>query len=699
MGFKKINKKELQNSLASSFIGAPLNEIENILDIEEQLDLREEKEESLITITDVLVRGEEKMNYIYDNRGSLEKTSGTGTIKIINESKKDRLWDIRLSFENLHNTNLEEGKVFNLGNIDPEESKGLEYRLKNSSHAKYQPLKVEETIDLLNVNTEDLNKIAEKFKDSEQEMDKHEENQENNDADHSDKKILTKSIHLDNKRKILLYEEKNTLKYTITLENMTEDFSFSNLKVAKAFNPNFSNFKYETEHGDNLNIEMKENKVFCTIDKIEADSKVKFNIYVDIIPKERKLIGTGNLQISYLLEKDLLSRLEIDTFSAYSHAMHAISKKEKETEPNVWNCFVYFKNNCDFNMKLKSILVLDKDKKETFIDQNFENREKILSTNKTFKSDNWEIANKKEPKFFRKLEYSTTHRFEKITLSSIKIKENFFEIFDTEVQKKFSKLELKSFEKDTILNTITVKNKGTEGVDRLLIEETIPQDFLPSFERSEFQIETSSGQVDQDALKITIDPDVPDSSKPHKLSLYLKKENSNNEPLVEVEDFLRISYPILVKSPDYKKKYSFPLDISYYSSLFKKQEQSNNMHYKIKDSIDEGDLPQLNIIHERRDLLIAKEIFPGKTVDEFGINVLVKNNSNIEVTDINIKDTLPKSFEFVSSNVENSISESKNSKEYTISFKVEKIFPNQEKEIRYYVKKTEKEQGGYKELE
>ena len=64
-----------------------------------------------------------------------------------------------------------------------------------------------------------------------------------------------------------------------------------------------------------------------------------------------------------------------------------------------------------------------------------------------------------------------------------------------------------------------------------------------------------------------------------------------------------------------------------------------------------------------------------------------------------MKDTLSDSFEFVSSNIEHDISKPNKTREFTISFKLDQILPNQEKEIRYYVKKTGKDQGGYKELE
>lgn len=704
MGFKKVSKKELRNKYSKSFIGAPIKDVEDILDLEKEFEtLEAKKEKKLVKSSKVKIRAEEQVEYMYSKNGELEKTSGSGKINVINESQKDRLWDIKLQLQNLYNTNLNEGKILSLGNIDPEKAKSMDYRLK-SSNRSFQPLKITENIDLLEINTANLDEISEKFKNEEKIESEFQEQffKKEEESISSEKKkrtsLFTKSVEMEEKEKFLLFKQKNSIKFSISLEN-SEEYTLKDLKFAKFFGPQFSNFKYETDMIRELNIEMDEDTVYCYIDELEPDKTIRFTIYVDIIPNERNLIGTGDIQISYILEKDLLSKLEVDDFSAYSHAMHAISKKEKEEEPNVWKCSVIFKNNSDYEMLLKSISILDQNRNKTFLNEQF-GRDNSILPGKVYNSKEWEVENKSEPKFLRKLEYSTAHKFEKVTLSTIKIKQDFFDLIDAEPVKKFSEYEIKSFEEKRLNSTINIKNKGTEDITAILIKELIPKDFTVPIDKSKYYLRTSEGKVDNENFNIKLDPQDEDHTKPHNLEIFIYQKDTNNQNLIKTEDFIEIRYPLQAKSPDYRTNYQFPLNISTFYPMFSVQEAEEKLAYVAEEDLKSDQLPNLDIVHKRRDLLIGKEIFPGKTVDEFGINVVVKNNSNIEVKNIEIKDTLSKSFEFISSNVKQKITESKDSDEYTIAFEVDKILPYQEKEIRYYVKKTGKNKtGGFKELE
>ncbi len=502
-----------------------------------------------------------------------------------------------------------------------------------------------------------------------------------------------------NRNYLLLFNKNNSLKYSITLENNTKNF-IENVKVGKFFSKGFTNFKCKSSSSSDFKID-KENIIY-SINEIKPGEKIDLSIFTDISPSEKIVVGTGDLQLSYDYRDYLISRIEIERFSAYSHTMHAINIEEKEDEPYKWDCSLLFRNNSDLNMELNSILVLDEDKQQKYIDfSSEEEKEKIIiSPGDTYFSEKWEVYNESEPKFYRKLDYSVTHDLKKKTSINLRIEENVFDIIDFQASKRFSITEIKSFEKAQIENQINIKNTGSIDIDGIIIEEIIPADFLPSSELSDISIRNSSGILNAKNVKLRIDPEDNDSSKPHVLQLILIGTRKISDRLIKIDDFLEVKYIINAMKPDYKKKYEFPLKIvSYYPKYKGVIQDTKKDYYKIYNELNKRMLPKLKVIHKRRNLIIGKSIFPGRNSNEFGISVIINNKSNVEVNDIKITDTISKSFELISSNIEGEIVESEDKNSNIVTFIVDSILPYQEKEIRYYLQNIGGEEIGYDKLE
>ncbi|TXT61603.1 MAG: hypothetical protein BAJALOKI2v1_20056 [Promethearchaeota archaeon] len=496
---------------------------------------------------------------------------------------------------------------------------------------------------------------------------------------------------------VLLYDKLNKIKFDIIIENIS-DRLIRNIRVGKKFIDEFSNFQFKSEKFADL--EFKKGILYSNIDELEPGEKAQLTILTEIHPTEKNILGTGEIQVSYIFEDDLVSGLDVEDFSAYSHVMHAIKKKEKETAPNMWDSYIIFKNNSDYKMELRSIVVLDKNREEKYLD--YKDKKEILPGEK-FISEKWEVENKTEPKFFRKVDYSITHKTEKRSRTTLKFDQDYFELIDFNLSKKFSEKEIKSFEKAEIENLINIKNIGTNSIKGILIEETVPADFIPALDLNLFNVRTPSGKVKLENINLSISPDNDDASELHKLQILINlDEEGDSDYLIDVGEFLEMRYPFKAITPDYNKDYVFPLTVSAFYPVAKSVDNddiSKKYFYKVEQKLHPNDLPKLNIIHKRRDLLIGKEIFPGRELDEFAISILVKNDSNVEVSDIKITDEISESFEFVSSNVEEKIIEDKKTNGFVISFLIDKILPYQDKEIRYYVKKKEDASISYDELE
>ncbi|TXT66545.1 MAG: hypothetical protein BAJALOKI3v1_20008 [Promethearchaeota archaeon] len=484
----------------------------------------------------------------------------------------------------------------------------------------------------------------------------------------------------------LLFNQENRLKYSIFIENTSEDL-VEDLRIAKQFSEEFRDFKYDSSSVSD--VEIQKGSLIFSINSLEPGKKAEIIVYTSISPKNRQMIGTGNIQLSYIYKNQIMSNLEIDHLRGYSHAMHAMQIKEKETEPNKWRCSLIFKNNSEIDMELKSILVLDKDKETKYLDIDFNsNGGKLLAPQEKFISEEWEVADENEPKFFRKLEYSITHSVKKNAVIDLRLQESVFEIIDIHLDKKLSESEIKSFEEAEIQSKITVKNIGTTPMKGIMVKDIIPADFAPPEDLTQFQISTSSGRDISDHVSIEVVPDNLDHSIPHDVKISLNLDNIKSKVLIDVDEFLKISYPFKAIKPNHKKTYQFPLEVTHY---YPQEKRSPENFYYLNESLETEKLPKLDIAHKRRDLLIGKEIFPGRDVDEFAISIIINNNSNIEVNDIDINDTISKSFEIVSANTKYEIMESEIEGTDMISFTVESILPYQEREIRYYVKSKDGE--------
>jgi hypothetical protein len=495
---------------------------------------------------------------------------------------------------------------------------------------------------------------------------------------------------------ILLFNKENYLKFTISLRNSSQKL-MKNILMGKQFSKEFYNFKYQSNSF--TNVEINNGQLVCSLSELAPGAHAELIIYVNLFPKEKAFMGSGNVQLNYEYPDYIISETEIKNLSAYSHAMHAIKKKEKEMEPNNWECSLIFQNNSESDMELQSILILDKQKEQKYIDQTFSAEEEkiIINPGHTYISDKWVVNDTAEPKFFRKLKYTITNQQEKKSIISLKLEEQQFNFADVLLEKTFSVKEIKSFERTEIENIINIKNTGNIPIKAILFKEEFPADFLPNFDLSNVKIRFSSGKSSFNNYQLKVSPNNKDHRKPHVLEFALNIENGTIDKLLDQNEFLEIKYPFNAITPDYKKNYAFPLEVSSFY-MINTQEEGDYVHSAYNE-LNKMKQPSIHVIHERRDFFIGKEIFPGRTLDEFVINIMIKNKSNIEINNIPITDSISKSFEIVSSNLEYKVSGSNDEDTSIISFLIESILPYQEKEIRYYVQNISGENIDFETLE
>ncbi|MCK4778964.1 MAG: hypothetical protein KAT57_02190, partial [Candidatus Lokiarchaeota archaeon] len=238
---------------------------------------------------------------------------------------------------------------------------------------------------------------------------------------------------------------------------------------------------------------------------------------------------------------------------------------------------------------------------------------------------------------------------------------------------------------------------GTVPINGLRIVERVPEDFLPSRNISDYTLYRSSGKLDVEEIELNIKPDDEDPTHEHTIELEINLKNGALKSVIGVEDFLELKYPLKAITPDYKKSYEFPLNVSAFYPKF--ENSGMKEFYMITNALSDQEKSSLQISHKRRKVMIGKQIYPGRSIDEFAIYIVAKNGSSIKLNDVNITDTFPDSFELISSNIEHKLSKSKNNGDQNISFTIDTLLPYQEREIMYYLKSISGKEAKYSELE
>ena len=670
MGFKKIDQDELKTKISPNFLGIPIREGGKLI----QKSHREKKIELSYTgsTSEVLILNEEFLDFHYQNNRARKEVTGNGNISIFNNSVKDRIWDANLQFSGSQFDNQKTENNLNLGIFEPNSNKVLKYEIVNS----------DDLPDLIEVN-ENIEYLSEEIKIIK------------NDYEELDVIEIDTMKKGNKKNYLLLLGKENKVKFSIDIVNISTSI-IENIKFKKSFTENFYDLEFNSNKGKEFKV--TRNSIECSLNNLNPGEQAEITIIAKVFPKKKENIKTGNIEITFNLSNKVISGVKINHFSAYSHAMHAIKKSEKNHAPNNWQCSLIFENHSDFKMKIKSVLVYDKTKSKKILDLDFkESGNTIINPRGKYKTEYFDFIDEKEPTFSRKVEYSVEYKTERNSMITSRYDDSFFTVANFAIKKKLSEDEIKSYEETLLSSKIVINNHGTVPINGLQIIERIPEDFLPSRNISDYTLYRSSGKLDIQEIELSLKPDDDDPSHEHTIELNINLNNDVLKSVIEVEDFLELKYPLKAITPDYKKDYGFPLNVS---AFYPKYENSHSKEfYMITNKLSDMEKSSIQISHKRRKVMIGKQIYPGRSTNEFAIYIVAKNGSSMKLNDVNITDTFPDSFELISANIEHELSKPNKNGEHNISFTIDTLLPYQEREIMYYLKSVSGKEAKYSELE
>ncbi len=176
-------------------------------------------------------------------------------------------------------------------------------------------------------------------------------------------------------------------------------------------------------------------------------------------------------------------------------------------------------------------------------------------------------------------------------------------------------------------------------------------------------------------VTVKISPNDEDSNVLHNINISLiNLEKIRNS--VGIGQSIEIKYPLKCSglNPNLQADYIFPTTITCNSIPLSSPYRLN---------IDQKDLPSIEIEHKRQRISLGRIVDHYAEAGKFDIRLIVKNDSNITLTDIEIYDTIPKEAEL--SNTEYLFTKGKHARPELsrIVWKLEKLNPYQELEISY----------------
>ena len=77
-------------------------------------------------------------------------------------------------------------------------------------------------------------------------------------------------------------------------------------------------------------------------------------------------------------------------------------------------------------MKINSILILDKSKKNKLLELDFNYGELITVPSESYTTEHFDYQDEKEPTFSRKVEYSVDYKVEKNSMITVQVEDNTF---------------------------------------------------------------------------------------------------------------------------------------------------------------------------------------------------------------------------------------------------------------------------------
>ena len=533
----------------------------------------------------------EREKILLDGSLELKQIEGFGTLIIKNPTTNSRLWNLTCDLKEIINTSIK-SRELNVGILNPGQEFTLEYSIQN---LKAPSIKATEIFD---TNYEIPDKVNNAF----------------------------------------IFEKENPCKLILEVENPL-DLTVSDIKVSRELPDFIQEIEIKVPNvGTASLVEEGKRLLSWTITSLEPGQRAVLEVYCKVTVQDSSEKALGELLVTYLINNYKLTMLEPEV-RGLTDSMSGIDRDEG-SQPGMWDCTVEFINESEFQVRLESVKVDQRipTGSETVVSQN---PNKVLNPD-----ESWDFEFQVEAKDVPELssEISFTPLFVVITRvpGEIKKESTVYQVLQASIEKIIDPPEVDAYANTDMTIENIVVNKGSSPIDKLIITDTIPQDFIPPQvdEIKIFMNEMDLSERTEFIEKITIEPDDKDPDKSHLIEI--KLFNLKNDLMPRKE--LRVKYPLKAKNPrpPSEMKYMTPVKIDVNSPV-------EGSYYEKMPEVE----PEIKVRYVKRKLKTLKSIKPGATEGEFSISVRVQNKGDVELENIIIKDKIPQGFTLTEINFDN----------------------------------------------
>jgi hypothetical protein len=588
-----------------------------------------------------LVKIIEEVKATQNHEAELESLGFKGKLNIENPSKKDRLWDIDISLENIKGTNLKSKdiKIQELGTSDDDNIESKDFKI--TGEAK-NLLIVKEFINTLAnagdiLNIKDIEAELSNLKDQtakpsdlkEDEEEEEEEEEEEDDGGSEAESLEAFGISID---------VETTVTFAIAMRNEFEK-QIKNVRLVKDIPGDFSRPTVQDATLGRASVEG--NKLVWTIDVLEPETTVICKFTSDVLVSSIKPRKTGTIKVTYEALSSYSEGLGIEKFDAYTSNKFYVDTIERDEEPGVWDCKLVFENTSEFIVQLFNADVYDpEDEKTKFVDID-PNDVPVLPAGAQWHSTKWKYESDDYPSFRKLLEFRVMPDFQTKVNGSVAISDVQLSIASmvgevqytlresgeaTEREIEEMAIQVPTFKETDVFAIHKLENNGSAPLNEISIQQQFFNDEFQPPEANEIKLILNGSEVDLDSSAVSVD------NNAFKIELKDLKETSSG--MFEPESTMEVQYPVHCMNPARDAK--FESEVIYLANTYP---LSNEL--EVRPAV-----PIINALHLRRKMRIGKEVIAIGELGNYRIVLILENIGDMVLSNLTLMDKVPDNFEY-----------------------------------------------------
>ena len=610
-----------------------------------------------------IVRIAEEVNVEQDHYAEIKSINFSGSLNVENPSTVDRLWDIKITFEDVEGTNLDSNEIViqELGVTEDDNTESREFELAGEAQ---NLLLIKEYVSSMSdadsiLNQRDIETDLLKLKGEEEESDTDEEYDVA-----SEDSLESFGISIN---------KVNPITFAIGVHSLFEK-PVSEVVVTKNIPGEFENIRVGKSSIGRANQEG--DQIIWTIDELDPNNTVILKFTADLLIETKDAVKTGTIDVTYKAASSFTG-LEIEDTEGQSNNKHSVTISERDEEPGVWDCSLVFENPSEFKIDLFQVDVSPRDDPDAkFFEYDVSS---IMPPLAQWNSPEWVYESDEYPLFNREINFKIFAEMEADVSSTIAIEDVELVLASIGGEVTLEEPEivvptdeenviaLPSYKDNEIPTILKYVNDGSAPLDEVkLTQKGFDDKFRPP-QPDEIEVLIDGKPVDVPPENITVTDD--------SVEVLLPDLKDSPEGMLEPDSVVEVKYPVHADSPPADTE--FVTDVVY-----------NGNTYPLGPELEyipaPEEIPVIKVVHVRRKYRIGKRIIPIGAFGQYQIEIIYENLGNMPLKDYIVVDKVPDKFKYSDFSLKPEITDEHGSD--TLKWEVEELAEGDKLEITYEIK-------------